>query len=126
VRKKTAACVTLVTLTLGAALALHFFWPAGPLRVGMTGEEVDSAMNQLVYSHMRNNGGGPENSRPKPGEEVWYDIKPVEPVNWLGDRECIVVVFDAEGRVVRWEKRATPNSRSWWDKVKFVASQTNK
>jgi|SRR5579862_753438 len=111
-RKKIAACIGVIALIVAAMLA--FYWttpPAVPLRVGMTGEEVDHALGQPNHSKERS----------PTSDGLLYGLKP----DWLAEGENVAVLFDDKGdkgRVIRWEKCPSGHyhRRSWWESFKFV------
>jgi len=120
-RKKTITCVAFLALALmlAAAVALDEAWPALPLRVGMTGEEVDAALHQTNYRTWCRNNKGLEGYRLNNG--MWYDIGP----DWRGNMACVFVFFDPDNpdgpevpRVVRWETHTAQASK--WAQVKYV------
>jgi hypothetical protein len=111
-RKKIAAFIGLIALVLVAAAGFDPTWPERteriPLRVGMTGEEVDLALDQ------------PKHSKELRATTDWllYSLKP----DRFADGENVAVFFDDQRRVVRWEKcpRANYHRRSSWESFKFV------
>jgi hypothetical protein len=110
VRKKIAASIGLIALIVTAELAFDPESSVGPLRVGMTGEEVDRAFDQPQWHHYKNHQRTRE-------EGLGYWLEP----DWLGEGAEVVVSFDGEGRVTGWRKTKIDHQRlSWWQKLEYV------
>jgi hypothetical protein len=115
-RKKFALLMGLVVLTLTVLMALERLaldrerTDGLPLRVGMTGDEVDSAFDSEQWHNYK----GRQRTRE---EGLQYGLER----DWLGESPYVVVFFDDEGRVIRWETKPPRYRRSWWGRLLYVA-----
>jgi hypothetical protein len=125
VRKRIAASVGLVAIIMAVVVALSWSSPALPLRVGMTGEEVDAALGQTNYIDWCRNYAGTKDARLNNG--MWYNIGP----DWRGNFVGLNVYFDNEDpasgqtpRVASWRTHTSPNS--FWFQLKYVTGFARK
>jgi hypothetical protein len=120
-RKKIFAAIVLIAVVgalevvVGAmefALIVLYRPPTdGPLRVGMTGEELDQALDQPEYAKWCRNCIPNGRHLSDRGECVAYWL----PRDWKGNKRDVGVYFNDEGRVVSWEARTLGVAPSPWD-----------
>ncbi len=122
-RKRIATCVGLVALVVAVTMGLSRVSPALPLRVGMTGEEVDDALGQTNYRDWCRNYKGMDTL----GNGMWYNVGP----DWRGNFVGLNVYFDPEDpagtqtpRVIGWSTKTSENSL--WFQLKYVTGFTRK
>ncbi len=118
-RKKIIPCLALLALALvvAAVIALVRASSAGPLRVGMTGGEVDDALGKTNYRDFCRNHKG-EGLRL---DAMSYNITP----DRRGNTVMLYVYFDNDDqdgpevqRVVRWDTQTSANS--WQYQFKYL------
>jgi hypothetical protein len=117
-RKKIAARIGLIALVIAVIAALMWAWPAEPLRVGMTREEVDAALGTKSYTLWDLN---LPHAGLDPGVELRYDIG----LDWRGNTVQVYVMFDNEDlnrgevpHVVSWRQYAW--EASWWHQFRYI------
>jgi len=120
-RKNIAAYGVLIGLVLAAVVALGLRWPAVPLRMGMTGYEVDSALNQSHYAIWLERYKADRGYRINRETGMWYDFGR----DGMGNSVGLFVFFDKEEpnegevpRVVGWQTKKC--RMSWCGQLKYV------
>jgi hypothetical protein len=116
--KKVKGCIGLIAiimLIIAAKVAVDRTRAAGPLRVGMTGEELDSALGQPMYKHWCDNAVGRHLG--DKGEVVIYKYPP----DRQGNERYARVSFNDGGLVVDWKIGLQyPDKRSFWAKIDYA------
>jgi hypothetical protein len=116
--KKIVAAVVLIVLVgalevvVGAmefALIVLYRPPADPLRVGMSGEELDRALNQPEYAHWCANSAGRHLS--ERGECVGYWLTP----DLKGNKREVAVYFNDQGQVLSWKAKTRGIPPTQWE-----------